>query len=223
VPTGPNSEWDVFHLQIVNGGPLAGDINANWNIVMNYTLSAPVFFDQVAQVQVPSGVATGSQSLILTTAQGASPPFTVNVVAVQPGLLAPPSFNLGGTQYAVALFSDGTTYVLPPGAIAGINSRRARPGETITLYGIGFGSVTPNIPPGQIATQVSTLTMPLSVAFGVTQAATPLPYDGLAPNYVGLYQINVVVPNIGASDAEPLTFSLGGTGGTQRLSLAVGN
>jgi hypothetical protein len=47
VSTGPNSEWDVFHPQIVNGGPLAGDINANWNIVMNYTLSAPVFFDQV--------------------------------------------------------------------------------------------------------------------------------------------------------------------------------
>jgi uncharacterized protein (TIGR03437 family) len=147
----------------------------------------------------------------------------VNVNALQPGLLAPSSFNIGGTQYGVALFSDGVTYVLPPGSIAGINSRRATPGTTITLYGVGFGLVTPNIPAGQVTEQLNTLATPLSVAFGVTQAATPLPYDGLAPNYVGLYQINVVVPNVGASDAVPLTFSLGGTSGTQRLFIAVGN
>lgn len=27
VPTGPTGEWDVFYLQITNGGPLAGNIN----------------------------------------------------------------------------------------------------------------------------------------------------------------------------------------------------
>ncbi len=42
VPTGPTGEWDVFYMQITNGGPLAGNINAYWNILMNYTLSAPV-------------------------------------------------------------------------------------------------------------------------------------------------------------------------------------
>jgi hypothetical protein len=35
VPTGPTGEWDVFYLQITNGGPLAGNINAYWNILMN--------------------------------------------------------------------------------------------------------------------------------------------------------------------------------------------
>jgi uncharacterized protein (TIGR03437 family) len=40
---------------------------------------------------------------------------------------------------------------------------------------------------------------------------------------VGLYQFNVVVPNIPASDTTPLTFTLNGTPGPQTLSLFIGN
>jgi uncharacterized protein (TIGR03437 family) len=40
---------------------------------------------------------------------------------------------------------------------------------------------------------------------------------------LGLYQFNVVVPNIAASDAVPLTFSLNGTAGTQELIIAISN
>ncbi len=49
VPTGSNSEWDIFYMQTTSGGPLAGDINGYWNIVMNYVLSAAVNFDAVVQ------------------------------------------------------------------------------------------------------------------------------------------------------------------------------
>ena len=48
-------------------------------------------------------------------------------------------------------------------------------------------------------------------------------YAGLAPNYTGLYQFNVIVPNVAASDAVPLTFTLGGVPGTQTLYIAVAN
>jgi uncharacterized protein (TIGR03437 family) len=41
--------------------------------------------------------------------------------------------------------------------------------------------------------------------------------------YLGLYQFDVVVPNVAASDTVPFTFSLGGTPGTQTLLIAVGN
>lgn len=100
-------------------------------------------------------------------------------------------------------------------------SRPARPGETITLYGIGFGPVTPDIPAGQIAGQTNTLVLPLTISFGGTPGV--LAYWGLAPGVVGLYQINVVVPTIAASDAVPLTFNLSGATGTQTLYTAVSN
>jgi uncharacterized protein (TIGR03437 family) len=171
--------------------------------------------------QVPSTVGTGPQPLVVTTAAGASSAYTITVNAQEPGLLAPSSFTIGGKQYAGALFSDGATYVLPPGAIAGVNSRRAQPGDGITLYGVGFGAVAPNIPAGQIVQQTNALALPFHLFFGPTEATVS--YAGLAPSAVGLYQFNVTVPNISNSDTVPLTFTLGGVSGAQTLFLAVQN
>jgi uncharacterized protein (TIGR03437 family) len=169
--------------------------------------------------QVPSNAGTGPQPVIVTTAAGTSSASTITVNAQQPGLLAPSSFNIGGKQYAAALFSDGATYVLPAGGVAGLASRRAQPGDSISLYGIGFGAVTPIIAAGQIVQQANTLTLPFHLFFGPTEATVS--YAGLAPNAVGLYQFNIVVPNVPASDSIPLTFTLGGISGTQALCIAV--
>ena len=173
-------------------------------------------------VQVPAGVSTGTQPLVVTTQAGSSTPFNVTVNATQPGLLAPPtSFDINGTQYVVALFSDGITYVLPTGAISGITSKPASPGDTITLYGIGFGSVNEGITPGEIASGQTTLAAPVTFSIGGT-SVTPA-YAGLAPGFVGLYQFNVTVPSVTASNSVPVTFTQGSASGTQKLYLAIGN
>ena len=169
--------------------------------------------------QVPSNIGTGPQSIVATTPAGSSAPYTITVNSVQPGLLAPSSFSIAGKQNIVALFSDGTTFVLPPATISGVASRRAQPGDVITLYGIGFGAVTPSIPAGQIVQQNNTLALPFQILFGPTPAA--FLYDGLAPSAVGLYQFNVTVPNVTSSDAVPVTFTVGGVAQTQTLYIAV--
>ena len=110
---------------------------------------------------------------------------------------------------------------LPVSAIAGVRSRPARVGETITLYGVGFGPVTPAIAAGQVVQGSNMLSAPLQVFFGGVRATVT--YAGLAPGAVGLYQFNVVVPAVAAGDAVPLTFTLGGTGGTQILFTSVAN
>lgn len=171
-------------------------------------------------VQVPGGIPTGSQPLIVKTETGESEPFGVSVKTTQPGLLAPSSFDVGGTQYAVALFSDGVTYVLPQGAVGGVASRPASPGDTITLYGIGFGQVNEGTPPGEIAQGQTSLAAPVTFSFGGTPSPS-VSYAGLAPNFVGLYQFNVVVPQIAAGNAVPVTFTQGGVAGTQKLYLAI--
>lgn len=170
--------------------------------------------------QVPSDVATGLQQIIVTTAKGTSSPFNITVNALEPGLLAPASFNLSGIQYAVATFADGS-YVLPAGAISGVSSSPAKPGDTVTFYGVGFGPVMPNIPAGQIVEQINTLTNSIGISFGGTSAT--ISYAGLAPQLVGLYQFNVAVPNVATSDAVPLTYTLNGAAGTQTLYIAVQN
>src|ERR1017187_8411789 len=109
----------------------------------------PAFIDYVSPLQVnalaPSSIGTGSQPVVITTPGGTSAPFTPTVNATEPGLDAPISFNLGGIQYAVAMHADNS-YVLPTGAIAGLSSRPAKPGEEIVLYGIGFVPVMPDLP-----------------------------------------------------------------------------
>jgi uncharacterized protein (TIGR03437 family) len=182
------------------------------------------FVDFISQGQVnalvPSNVATGMQPVTVTVGNLTSVAYNIAVNPVEPGLDAPPSFKIGGTQYAVALFADGT-FVLPTGAIAGLASRPAQPGDEIVLYGIGFGPVTPNLPAGQLVEQANSLAS-FQMSIGGVAVAT-VPYSGLAPNYTGLYQFNVVVPANAGNGAVPLTFSVGGVAGAQTLYLAVSN
>jgi len=56
VPTSGGGEWDVFYMQITSGGPLAGNLNADWNIVISFDLSEPVYFDGVVNQWAVNGV-----------------------------------------------------------------------------------------------------------------------------------------------------------------------
>jgi uncharacterized protein (TIGR03437 family) len=183
--------------------------------------SAFIDYISSAQVnaQVPSGIGSGPQTVIVTTPSGATATSTITVNPAQAGLLAPSQWLIGGKQYAAALFTDGVTYVLPTGAISGVTSRPAHVGDTIVLYGVGFGAVTPSTPAGQIASGQTKLASSLQIFFGGSQAA--LSYQGLAPGFVGLYQFDIVVPNVAANNLVPLTFTLGGAPGPQTLYTAI--
>ncbi len=183
----------------------------------------PAFIDYISPGQInaliSSDTPTGTQQVIVKSGQDGSAAYNLTVNPTQAGLLAPPNFNIGGTQYVVAIFTDGA-FALPTGAIAGLNSRPAKPGDVLTLYGVGFGPVSPNIPAGQLVQQLNTLSLPLQLSIGGIPA-TPL-YDGLAPDFTGLYQFNVTMPAAAAGNAA-LTFTLNGVSGTQTLYVAAGN
>ena len=185
----------------------------------------PAFIDFVSptqvNAQVPSNIPPGLQPVVVSTPGGTSAAFNITVNATQPGLLAPSVFNFAAGQYIAALFPDGTTFVMPPGTLGGVLSARAKPGDTIILYGVGFGPVTPNIPAGQIVSQTNQLAATFQAFFNGTPATVS--FAGLTGGYLGLYQFNVVVPNVAASDTVPLTFSVGGSAGTQKLLIAISN
>ena len=185
----------------------------------------PAFIDYVSptqvNAQVPSNIALGSQPVVVTTPGGSSKAYPITVNATEPGLLAPGVFNLRAGQYIAALFSDGATFVLPPGSISGVTSASAKPGDTIVFYGVGFGAVRPDSPAGQIVTQSNRLSGNFQASFGGTPATVS--FSGLTGGFLGLYQFNVVVPSIPASDTVPLTFSLDGVAGTQKLLIPISN
>ncbi len=186
-------------------------------------LSAFVSYVSPTQINalIPFDVPAGSQQVIVTTAAGVSAPYTITVDPTQAGLYAPPLFKVASRQYVGAISSDGTAFVLPSATVAGTTVRRARPGDTIVLYGVGFGRVTPSIDAGQVVQQGDSLVTPVQISVGGAPAVVS--YQGLVPGAVGLYQFNVVVPNIPAGDAVPVTFAQGGTSGSQTLYTAVQN
>ncbi len=193
---------------------------------------------------VPSTVATGPQSVIVTTAAGSSNTFAVTVNAAAPVLWTPPQMKFVGRQYVGAVFQNAAGCIVPPGAPAtpcfalptgalnALNAlgtkvnfafRPAVPGDIITFYGIGFGAVLPSQPDGQLSPPLEqgSLATTVDIYFAGTEAT--LNYAGLAPNSVGVYEFDMQVPVIPASDATPITFQLGVTLGAQTLYIAVSN
>lgn len=174
--------------------------------------------------QVAGTVGLGTQPVTVSTSAGTSAAVNVNINFEEPALYAPTVFKILGKQYVGALFTDGVTYVFPPDSFAGINSRAAQPGDTIVIYGIGFGAV-PGNPPGQIPQAANGLTLPIIPKFYFGGVQAQVSFAGLSPQFMGLYQFNVIVPAIAANNAVPLTFTvnIGGTdvAGTQTLYTAV--
>ncbi len=169
--------------------------------------------------QAPSGIGLGQQTVTVMDGARTAAVYTVNVNATQPGLFAPSFFKIGERQYVAAVFSDNFTFAAPSGAISGAASRPARPGETIVLYGIGFGPVTPHTDAGEVVQQINNLDLPIQFFFGQTPAVHF--YGGLVATCIGLYQFNVIVPSGASGDAVPLSFTLGGTRGEQTLYVAI--
>ncbi|MBZ2185197.1 MAG: hypothetical protein K7J46_10835 [Bryobacter sp.] len=166
--------------------------------------------------QVPDGIGSGSVNVVVTNAAGASSNIQMTAAPRSPGLLAFPAS--GARQLAVALLPDGA-FVARTGEIATSPSRPARPGETITLYLIGGGATTPPTPAGSVAAGTPTVPNP-QVRFG--EAPATVSYAGLAPGAVGLYQFNVVVPNVAPGDTR-LSLSIDGTATPQTLTTVIGN
>jgi uncharacterized protein (TIGR03437 family) len=143
---------------------------------------------------------------------------TMSKAAIAPALLAPDSFKVNGKQYVVAQFAD-QVFVGPSGLIAGVPFRPAKPGDVITIYAIGCGPVTPATPAGTIASGATSLQNPPT--FKVGGATATVQYAGLVSGLVGLYQFNIVVPNVAAGDVA-LTMDAGGVNANSGLVVTVG-
>jgi uncharacterized protein (TIGR03437 family) len=90
------------------------------------------------------------------------------------------------------------------GLIIGIH-RSAKPGETLQLYGTGFGATNPGYPDGQIPGVVP-LRSNISVNVG-GRVTTNVPAYLVAP---GEYQVNVTVPTATPDGDATLQVNVGG-------------
>ena len=86
-------------------------------------------------------------------------------------------------------------------------SAPAKPGEGLVLYAVGLGQTSPPQQTGQPAPSAAPTVTPMLLDFDYRSnalATKPAPdavaalYAGAAPGYVGLYQVNFIVPPVPA-------------------------
>ena len=167
-------------------------------------------------VQAPADAATGSVPVAVTNCAGTSASVAAQKAALAAGILAPASFNVAGKQYAVAQFAD-LVFVGNPNLIAGAAFRPAKPGDSIVIYGIGFGEVTPPSAPGVVVAEQNRID---GLTIGFDNAPATFTYGGLSPGVIGLFQFDVVVPDVPDGDSQ-ITFNVRGTSISQTLYLTV--
>ena len=172
----------------------------NRQITIDDQTISPIYYISATQAnfQIPSNAALGTQRVALRVGDTGELVAGGNllIAAASPGLF---TTNQGGSGQAAVVNQDNT--VNSP-------SNPAPVGSTVTLYGTGQGPVSPAVQDGAGA---GTAPLSYTVAVPTSNSNTCLnsqpsmcvavgsnfanvQYSGLAPGYVGLWQINVTIP-----------------------------
>lgn len=180
---------------------------------------APLYFAAASQVnfQMPYEVPANSVATVQVVSGGkAGNTRSINVAATTPRIMVWGS-NLIAGGYGIIVNALDNSLTLPSTTVVpGFVTKPAKAGDTITIYGIGFGQTTPGAVTGAAASgtnlqRVASATVTFGGFLAGVSTVVPTSYAGLTPSTVGLYQLNVQIPPttpIGA--AVPVTVTVNG-------------
>jgi uncharacterized protein (TIGR03437 family) len=185
-PVAPGSIASVFGASLATGTQSATSLplpNALSGTRAYFDLvSAPFYFVSSGQInlQVPFELNVQQTHFTITLNGSASIPVILKLSPYAPGIFT------GG---------DGSPIIINYRTGALISAAQpVRTGDVLIIYATGVGPIA-NPPASGNPTPLGKLyqlSVPLTVAFGSTAAIAD--FAGLAPGFVGLYQVNVTVP-----------------------------
>jgi uncharacterized protein (TIGR03437 family) len=85
-------------------------------------------------------------------------------------------------------------------------AKPASAGEEVVIYATGLGATNPSFVTGTAANQINTTVLPVNVTIGGKVATVT--YGGLTPGWVGLYQVNAIIPS-GLTGSQPVVITVG--------------
>ena len=160
--------------------------------------------------QVPTTVAAGSATVEVLRDCGLATEVSSNEVSFEIASVQPALLRASDDPAAVsALHADGTP-VGPKNMLPGIEASPAAPGETISMFGTGFGVVSPELTTGEVAREDRSLA---STNFSVSIGDTTVPvadvlYIGAAPGFLGVNRLDVRLPTDLASGIHSVSVEI---------------
>ena len=177
-------------------------------------IPAPLFFVSGTQInaQVPFELMTGARMVTVQVRRGSetSAAQSIAIAAVSPGIFA---LNEKGTgQGAILDVQFRLVDALNPAAA----------GEVVLIFATGMGITQPAVAtgaPAPAAEPLARVVVPVEAQVG-GQPAT-VHFSGLAPGFVGLYQVNVQVPSgVPPGAAQPVEIIINGVA-SNTVTIAV--
>lgn len=179
------------------------------------SIPAPLLYVSPEQInaQVPWNLPGATAAVVVTVNGTALPAFTVSLAQFSPAVFALQS----GAGPGVAINRDGT---VAAGPITGLATRPAKYGEVIFILATGLGAVDLSIADGAASNDALryTATKPRVLIGG---ASAQVLFYGLSPQFVGVNQLNVVVPDGIDTGVVPLQIDIGGIRSSDKVTMAV--
>ena len=160
---------------------------------------APLLFVSPSQInaQVPVEVSGRSIATLTVLLNGVTSSSTLLTVApAAPGIFTVNQSGRG--RGAVLRASDFSPLT---------EQRPARAGEILSVFATGLGSVTPSVESGEPASSSTLSVTRITPSATLGGISVPVSFSGLAPSFVGLYQVNIEVPEGLTSGPQPLVIT----------------
>jgi uncharacterized protein (TIGR03437 family) len=114
-------------------------------------------------------------------------------------------------------YGNGTYDLAGPAGQFSFNTRPAKKGETVELFGTGFGPANPAIPAGQPFSGAARTASNVTIVLGGVSMSVPAYIVG-----AGLYQINVTIPeNVGSGNQSLVATVADGSQTPAGVTLAI--
>jgi trimeric autotransporter adhesin len=161
----------------------------------------PLVFVSPGQInaQLPFEIQPGPATLVIQSGTLSSAAVKFTVTATGPGVFTQ---GVANPTHAVALnLQDGTLNTAQTPAI---------PGQYVTAYLTGQGAVNVALASGAAAPSTPPFALPVApVQVTIGGQPATVQFAGLAPTFVGLLQMNLLIPNVAAGE-QTLLVTIGG-------------
>jgi uncharacterized protein (TIGR03437 family) len=201
-PLAPGTVVEIFGSVLAAAAansPIPTSTSVNGTSVVIGGELAPLFYVSSSQInaQLPVDLMPGQEYQVLVLANGAyTSPDTIRIQPATPGVA-----RMANGQ-AIAQHQDSTP-VTPESP--------AKPGEKLAVYLEGMGLTNAVVASGVQSPATPLANVVVTPTVTLQGEPTQVLFAGLAPGFVGLYQINLQVPTDAQSGALVLQISQAGT------------